>query len=455
MEDGRLSLALPRASLVQGLRFTAQVIVPNVVQGLFRRRRRAVAAAAKLDADGQAASFVRGLARAHGGAPLWVRVAREEMLLVLSEADTRRVLEGSPEPFAPDPDAKRKGMAAFQPDALTISRGELWRNRRAFTEAVLDTGKPEHRLSDRFAAVAREEAAKLPDEIDWDTINRAFQRIARRLILGDAAADDEELYELLGKQMDAANGMPDEVTEDHEPFMARVRSYVEAAEPGSLTSLFADAPSDEQTNPPGQVVHWLFALGDTLPANALRALALLATHPLQRARADEEGERYLEACLQEAMRLFPTTPLLSRETIEPTEWEGETVPSGTQILISNLYAHRDRGRFDYADRFAPEAWTEGDAGESWAFNHFSHGPQGCPGAGMALAVGTALLAELLGSRDVSLLEREIDPDEKLPAMLDFFALRIAAPAVPDQPAWPVDPRQPRRTGACRLIRAPG
>ena len=63
-------------------------------------------------------------------------------LLVLSLDDVRRVLEGSPDPFASDPEAKRDGMVAFQPDALTISRGELWENRRRFTEAVLDTGEP-------------------------------------------------------------------------------------------------------------------------------------------------------------------------------------------------------------------------------------------------------------------------------------------------------------------------
>ena len=95
-----------------------------------------------------------------GPDPFWVRVVKDQTLLVHHPDDIRLVLGGSPEPFAADPEAKRKGMAAFQPDALTISRGDLWRNRRRFAEAVLDTGSPLHRLAADSLAVAGDEAAR-------------------------------------------------------------------------------------------------------------------------------------------------------------------------------------------------------------------------------------------------------------------------------------------------------
>ena len=82
------------------------------------------------------------------------------------------------------------------------------------------------------------------------------------------------------------------------------------------------------------------------------------------------------------MRLWPTTTMLSRETVADTDWRGVDVPAGTQVLIPNTYLHRDRERLDYADRFAPERWISGEAAEEWSFNHFSRGPQGCPGAGV-------------------------------------------------------------------------
>jgi hypothetical protein len=69
---------LPHASLVEGIRFTAQVAVPNVIQGLFRRRKTAAAAATKTNADGLAISFMTGLKRSYGEGALWIRVAKDE-----------------------------------------------------------------------------------------------------------------------------------------------------------------------------------------------------------------------------------------------------------------------------------------------------------------------------------------------------------------------------------------
>ena len=179
---------------------------------------------------------------------------------------------------------------------------------------------------------------------------------------------------------------------------------------------------------------------DTLSANVLRALAAIASHPKQRDTVEAEleavrdgapkasdiaGLRYLAACLEEAMRLWPTTPLLSRETLAELVWDGARVPAGTQVMIPNTFHHRDRERVPYADRFAPEEWTEGDAGAQWKFNHLSHGPQGCPGANLAVLMGTTVLAELLSRRRARLLEPSLDPDRPLPHMLNVFGVRLS------------------------------
>lgn len=439
---------LPSASIVESLRFNQEVILPNALQGLFRRRRRAVAVATKLGVDGRAVGLVGKLRDRHGPEPVWVNVMGTKTLLLLSVEDVRRVLEGSPHPFAADPEAKRRGMGHFQPHALTLSRGKLWEERRRFAEAVLDTGKPLHRLAERFLAVTREELrtmvaelAAQESQLGYDAFHRCFRFIVRRVILGDTARDDETLTDLLATLMDEGNKLPKEHSETFQPFMARLGDYVSAAEPGSLVSLIAEVPAEPEVEVAGQVPHWIFALQDTMAANALRCLALVASHPRQRAELEAELAAsdpgspegvaelsYLEACLHEAMRLWPTTPLLSRETLTETRWNGASVPEGAQILISNLFFHRDPKSHDFADRFAPEAWTEGNAGSDWSFNHFSHGPQGCPGAGIALFVGKGLLSGLLSESGVRLLEPKLDPDRPLPHMLDYFQLRFALEA---------------------------
>lgn len=414
----------PHASIVEGVRFTAQVAVPNVIQGLFRRRRTPVAVATRTGADSLAYGLIASLKRSYGYGALWIRVAKDEALLLLGEEAIRKVLERSPDPFAADPEPKKSGMAHFQPDALTISRNPEWEDRRRFTEAALDTGKPQHRFADTFTAVCAEEAAALETPLHWDAFNACVRRVARRVLLGDQAADDDELSELLGRLMDKSNPPGSGDDELLVRFDEKLAAYVDAASGACVAATFADAPTTALTHPAGQVTHWLFALGDTLAINAFRALALLAAFDDVRSRARDDGA-LRDATLQEAMRLWPTTPMLSRVLTSDIDWSGTKVPKGTQLLIVNTFNHRDRESLPYADAFAPEEWLPGgDAGGRWIFNHFSNGPQGCPGAGLALLVGSALLGALLERGTPTALGPKLDPGKPMPHALDFFALRF-------------------------------
>ena len=49
---------------------------------------------------------------------------------------------------------------------------------------------------------------------------------------------------------------------------------------------------------------------------------------------------YLEGCIQEAMRLWPTTPILARESVADDTLEGMALPKGSQIVILNTFTHR-------------------------------------------------------------------------------------------------------------------
>jgi cytochrome P450 len=160
---------------------------------------------------------------------------------------------------------------------------------------------------------------------------------------------------------------------------------------------------------------------DTLAANTFRALAAIVA--LGQFRDDDE---HLHGCLQEAMRLWPTTPLLGRETTRNVTLAGEPVPEGTQILILNTFNHRDTDAVPDADRFHPERWASGEADPR--FNHLSNGSQSCPGGPLVYLLGKAVLAGLVTAYDLRLVDPELDVSGAVPHMLDFFSVRFAVQA---------------------------
>ncbi len=429
------------ASTVEGIRFTAQIAVPNVILGLFNKRELPSRIASTVGADYLGYRLVEGMVRSYGPEPFYVRVARDEALLVHHPDDLQFVLAGSPDPFASGPDAKRKGMAAFQPEALTISRGKEWQDRRKFAEAVLDTGKPMHRLAQPLADVAADTARDLTsDTMGWPTFNKAMQRMTRRVLFGAAAADDDLSLEL-GELMSAGNRMPGEPAPGYGAFISRIESYLEDPPPDCLAALIPQAP-DPGVQPAGQLVHWLFAMGDTLAANVFRTLGVLSTHDEQLHEVDAEMANadidsaagiakldYLAGCLFEAMRLWPTTQLFGRVTTRDVEFpNGAVLPEGRQVLIYNVFNHRNRKLIPYADRFSPGEWVSGDAGNDWSFNFFSHGPQVCPGAGLSVFLGQAVLAQLIYAGATHVSGTQLNPSKALPHGLDLYGFSVATRA---------------------------
>jgi hypothetical protein len=430
----------PHASALEGIRFTAQIGVPNIVQGLFSKRELPVKIASRLGTDHLGYQLVDGLVKSYGPGPFYVRVAKDESLLITHPDDLKFVLGGSPDPFASDPEPKVKGMAAFQPDALTISRGDLWAQRRQFADAVCKPGQPLHPLAASWVGVAADTARALSGKpIQWKDIDAAFLRMIRRVVLGDGAADDTTITDLLGELMSQGNKMPGEPGPQYPEFIAKIQRYIDNAEPGSLASEVAGAPT-----PPGgaagQMVHWMFALKANQAANVLRALAVLATHPEQQREARREvadadlgtasgiaSLEYLGGCLLEAMRLWPTVGLLVKVAHRDVEFpSGAVLPEGTQALIYNVFNHRNRARISYADKFSPGEWVSGSAGQDWSFNFFSHGPQNCPGAGISIFLGQAVMANLLNAGPLSVSGVRLDPSKPLPHGVDLYGLTVHA-----------------------------
>ena len=448
---------IPSASLWENLVYNLCYLIPTALQGTFTRNRFWVGFWTRVHPDPAAVGFVSRLRKKYGrNVPaIYLRMLATPTLLVLDRKAVPSVLAYSPDQYI-GAKAKRDGLGHFQPDAVTISRGEEWADRRRFNEAVLDYGRL-HRYADRFLGVVRDEIAPTtrpaPSFQTWDDFDGFFARMMRRIIFGEAARDDAEVTDWLRNMMrESNNPLGHAKSRYFDPFYERVRKYLGAAEPGSLAALCAQTPSTAETKLENQVPHWMFAMWETLGTNTLRALALILAHPVaeQHARwemADADlataggiaGLKYLEGCVQEAMRLWPTTPMLVRETVVQPLIRGEAVPTGTQVLILNSFNHRDRERYAWADSFAPERWLGGTPNP--LFNHLSSGRQVCAGKDLALFLAKAVLATLLSSGDFTLIKPKLDLKRPLPYAYDYFSVRfetkpIAAPSQPPSDTVP-------------------
>lgn len=431
---------LPVMSVADTLAFAADVPLPSIAKGVIIRRRAVVGLAEATNIEKRALRRMRRLREKYGPGPLLLGIPFRDLAVILDPDDVEHVLAETPEPFATASREKKAALRHFEPHGALISHGGDRAERRRFNEQVLESGCPVHSQAERLAQVVREEAgellsaAKPSGEFGWKDFERSWFRIVRRVVLGDAARADEEFHQLLDQLRSDANWAVFKPRRDalREEFLDRLRGYIRRAEPGSLVALAAQAPKDTRTQPEHQVPQWLFAF-DPAGMATIRALALLALHPDSLARARREaaaGEGteaelpLLRATILESLRLWPTTPLILRETTRPTHWRGAEMPAGTGILIFAPFFHRDESAFEFAHRFKPRVWLDEPEARGWPMVPFSGGPGICPARHLVLMTGSRFLAEVLRGHEVRLAElARFDPAE-LPATLDPYTLRF-------------------------------
>ncbi|MEW6762237.1 MAG: cytochrome P450 [Pseudomonadota bacterium] len=440
-KSGTTATGLPRASVLDTLALGLEVFAPVVAQGVIIRRPPMVALAEKLDLDRRAVQRMQKLRDKYGRGPLMLPLPIRKQAVVLDPRHAQRVLDGSPDPFSPASTEKRGALSHFEPKAVLLSEGAERSERRRFNEAALDTAHPMHRMAAGFLPLVEEEAARILEaaraqgRLDWDVWSQGWYRLIRRIVLGNSAAEDHELQALITRLRGAANwaGFHPKMRGKRERFLERIQMYLDRAEPGSLAGFMAQIPRNALTEPRQQVPQWLFAF-DAAVIASFRALALLDSYPEQLQRAREEiAERdgkpqlpFLRATVLEALRLWPTTPMVLRQSRAETQWEDGTMPAETGVLVHAPFFHRDDAHLPYADRFAPELWREDweqGVKRDWPLIPFSDGPVICPGRHLVLMTSSNLLAALLEKYTLRLENRKLDPAH-LPGTLDNYGLRF-------------------------------
>ncbi|WNV86201.1 cytochrome P450 [Umezawaea sp. Da 62-37] len=420
-----------RATAADSLRVAGRIVLPSLASGVVVRRPGVLAAAQKWQWDASAISTMQELRARHGGAPVRLRVAGREVVLLVEPADVARVLGESPEPFALATTEKAAALAHFQPHGVLIETGGRRRRDRRLVEEALEPERPLHELAPSIVAAVREEMdlvarhAHDSGSLTWEGFAQGWWRAVRRVVLGSSARDDEALTDDLAKLRANANWAYLRPRREavRERFTRSLRSHLARAEPGALASLLS---SDAEE----QVPHWLFA-SDAAGIATFRALHLVGSYPheaepLRAELADvdlSEPQRLdqVRAAVLESVRLWPTTPLLLRQSTEPTVWGGLEAPTGTTFAVFTPFFHRDWQTLTYANRFQPRIWLDGEAAENPALVPFSDGPGVCPGRNLVLLMASTALAALLEHR-TAIPTSAVSMTPDVPATVNHFAL---------------------------------
>jgi cytochrome P450 len=158
-------------------------------------------------------------------------------------------------------------------------------------------------------------------------------------------------------------------------------SFNAAGDDGSVLSMLLGL-DDAQIR---DEVMTLFVAGHETTANALTwTWYLLALHPKIARRLRNEVLRdpespFLDAVLNESLRLYPPAWILGREALRELEAGGWRIRKGATVLISQLVMHRSSEFFENPENFEPERWLRARELPAFAYFPFGGGSRKCIG----------------------------------------------------------------------------
>jgi cytochrome P450 len=141
-----------------------------------------------------------------------------------------------------------------------------------------------------------------------------------------------------------------------------------------------------------ELITLLVAGHETTATGLAWAFERLVRHPggLERL-AEEDGEPYAEAVVQETLRLRPPIPIVARRVVgEPFDLGGREIPVGAMIAPCIYLVHRRTDLYDDPYAFRPERFLE-RAPETYSWLPFGGGMRRCIGASFAVLEMSTIL----------------------------------------------------------------
>lgn len=150
-----------------------------------------------------------------------------------------------------------------------------------------------------------------------------------------------------------------------------------------------------------QGLTWMFLLLSEHPDALARLLAEVDQVLCGAAPTAETVNRleWLNACIHEAMRLYPPAWIIPRVAMEDDVIDGFHIPKGSRVLVCVWTTHRDPRVYVDPTEFRPERWLDKATSERPRFSYlpFGGGRRACVGQGFAM-LNAALLGAMIAQR---------------------------------------------------------
>ena len=196
-----------------------------------------------------------------------------------------------------------------------------------------------------------------------------------------------------------------------------IQELKKVKESNSIVSCFMDKiPIEDLID---EVTTLLFAGHDTTGHNLAFTLGLLAKHQDSFRKCKNEVDQfrgsfddktlesfkenfpYLDQCIKESLRLYPSVPMVGRRTDKELEIGGVHFPSQTWFCVNIYSLHRHEAFWNEPHEFKPERFNSTNIKNITPFTYipFSCGPRNCLGANFAKATLAYSLVHVIQAFD--------------------------------------------------------
>jgi cytochrome P450 len=153
-----------------------------------------------------------------------------------------------------------------------------------------------------------------------------------------------------------------------------------------VAARFEDGSSMDDAEIRDQLMTLLLAGHETTATSLAWAFDLLFRRPeaMERLRGDLDGQPngYLDAVIDETLRLRPVVPFTGRLLREPQRLGGHDLPAGAVVLAAIYLTHMRDDVYPDARSFRPERFLDGGP-ETYSWVPFGGGTRRCLGAAFA------------------------------------------------------------------------